>query len=76
LICNVTELLAFICSAFAVEGNNNNNNIIIIMALQPFVERWPLFQFLDRIQSRQDSLDGGSAHRKATIYTKNNTENK
>jgi hypothetical protein len=26
--------------------------IIIIMALQPFVEPWPLFQFLDIIHSR------------------------
>jgi hypothetical protein len=26
--------------------------IIIIMALQAFVRRWPLFQFLDPIHSR------------------------
>jgi hypothetical protein len=32
--------------------------IIIIMALQPFVGPWTLFQFLDPIHSRQDSLDG------------------
>jgi hypothetical protein len=25
--------------------------VIIIMALQPFVETWPLFQFLDPIRS-------------------------
>jgi hypothetical protein len=32
--------------------------IIIIMATQPFVGPWPLFQFLDPINGRQDSLDG------------------
>jgi hypothetical protein len=42
---------------------------IIIMLLQPFVGPWPLFQFLDP----QDSLDGGSVHRKAATYTQNNT---
>jgi hypothetical protein len=26
--------------------------IIIIMAVQPFVELWPIFQFLDPIRSR------------------------
>jgi hypothetical protein len=47
--------------------------IIIIMALQPYVGHWPLFQFLDPIHSRQDSFDGGSAHRKASTYTQDNT---
>jgi hypothetical protein len=47
--------------------------IIIIMAVQPFVGLWPLFQFLDRIHSREDSLDEGSARRKASTYTQNNT---
>jgi hypothetical protein len=28
------------------------------MALQPFVGPWPLFQLLDPMHSRQDSLDG------------------
>jgi hypothetical protein len=45
----------------------------ITMALQPFVGSWPLFQFLDPIHSRQDSLDGGSARREASTYTQNNT---
>jgi hypothetical protein len=31
------------------------------------------FQFLDPIHSRYDSLDGGSARRKAATYTQNNT---
>jgi hypothetical protein len=30
---------------------------------------WPLFQFLNPKHSRQDSLDGGSASRKAATYT-------
>jgi hypothetical protein len=47
--------------------------IIIIMAVQPFVGPWPLFQFLDPIHSRQDSLDGGSYRCKASTYTQNNT---
>jgi hypothetical protein len=38
------------------------------MAVQPFAP-WLSFQFLNRVQSRQDSLDGGAACRKATIYT-------
>jgi hypothetical protein len=43
------------------------------MALQPFVELWPIFQFLDPVHSQSDSLDGGSARRKAATYTQNNT---
>jgi hypothetical protein len=31
------------------------------------------FQFLNPIHSREDSLDGGSAIRKAATYTQNNT---
>jgi hypothetical protein len=42
------------------------------MALQPFVGSWLRFQFLDPIHSRQDSLDGGSARRKASTYTQDN----
>jgi hypothetical protein len=47
--------------------------IIIIMALQPFVGPWPLFQFLDPLHNRQDALYEGSARRKASTYTQNNT---
>jgi hypothetical protein len=43
------------------------------MALQSFVGPWPLFQFLDPTHSRQDTLDGGSARRKAATYTDINT---
>jgi hypothetical protein len=52
------------------------NIIIIIMALQPSVGPWPLFQFLDPIHSRLGSLDGRSARRKAYTYTQKNTHNK
>jgi hypothetical protein len=43
------------------------------MALQPFVGLWTLFQFLDSVHSRQDSMDEGSARHKASTYTQNNT---
>jgi hypothetical protein len=33
---------------------------------------WPLFQLLNLMHSRYDSLDGGSALIKATAYTQNN----
>jgi hypothetical protein len=46
------------------------------MALQPFVGPWPLFQFLELLHSHQDSLDGGSARRKAAIYTGEHKQNK
>jgi hypothetical protein len=42
------------------------------MALEPFGP-WLLFQFLNPIDSQQDSLERGSAHRKAATYTQNNT---
>jgi hypothetical protein len=47
--------------------------IYLSMALQSSVGPWPLFQFLNLIHSRQESLDGGSARRKAATYTQNNT---
>jgi hypothetical protein len=49
---------------------------IIIMDLQPFVGPWPLFQFLDPIHSRWDSLDRESAHRKSSTYTEQHKQNK
>jgi hypothetical protein len=42
------------------------------MALQPFAEHWPHFQFLNPIHSRYESLDGGPAHRKAATYIQKN----
>jgi hypothetical protein len=56
-----------------VTSINVVSGTIIIMALQPFVEPWPLFQFIDPIHSRWDSLDGGSTRRKAATRTQNNT---
>jgi hypothetical protein len=46
------------------------------MALQRFVGPWPLFQFIDLLHSRQDSLDGVSTRRKAAAYKQDsiNTE--
>jgi hypothetical protein len=41
--------------------------------LQSFVGPWLLFQFLDCIHRRYDALDEGSARRKASTYTQNNT---
>jgi hypothetical protein len=35
----------------------------------PFVGPWPIYQYHNRIHSRQDSSDGGSARRKAVTYT-------
>jgi hypothetical protein len=48
----------------------------VSMTLQSFVRPWPLFQFLNPIHSRQESLDGGSARRKAASYKEDitNTE--
>jgi hypothetical protein len=43
------------------------------MALQTFVGPWPFLQFSDPTHSHQDTLDGGSARRKASTYTQNNT---
>jgi hypothetical protein len=52
-------------------------NVILLvylsMSVQSFVGPWPLFYFLNPIHSREDSLDGGSARRKATTYKQNNT---
>jgi hypothetical protein len=42
------------------------------MFVQTFVGPWQLLQFLDPIHS-QDSLDGGSARRKASTYAQGNT---
>jgi hypothetical protein len=46
---------------------------IYLSIYRPFCWILALFQFLNRIHSRQNSLDGGSARRKVAIYTQNNT---
>jgi hypothetical protein len=46
--------------------------IIVIIALQPFVGPWPLFQILYPIHSQWDSLDGRSSRRKASTNTQDN----
>jgi hypothetical protein len=40
-------------------------SVYLSLTLQPFVGLWPLFQFFYILHSRQVSLDGGSARRKA-----------
>jgi hypothetical protein len=47
--------------------------VVLPLAPQAFVVPWPLFQFLGPIHSLQESLDGGSAHRKASTYTRDST---
>jgi hypothetical protein len=44
------------------------------MTVEPFDGPWPLFQFLDTLHSRYDSLGGGSASREASTYTHNNAD--
>jgi hypothetical protein len=46
---------------------------IYLWLYSPFVGPWPLFQFLNPIHSRYDSLNGGSGRHKAATYTQNNT---
>jgi hypothetical protein len=43
------------------------------MALQTFVGSWPLFQFLNLFTQPTGILGLGSACRKATTYTQDNT---
>jgi hypothetical protein len=43
------------------------------MILEPFVGPWPLCQFRNPVHSQYDSLDGGSARRKASTFTQDNT---
>jgi hypothetical protein len=44
------------------------------MALELFIRHWAFFfQFNDSIHNRYDSLDGGSARRKATTHTQKKT---
>jgi hypothetical protein len=43
------------------------------MSVQSLCRTLTDFQFLNPIHSPQDSLDEGSARRKATTYTHNNT---
>jgi hypothetical protein len=54
---------------FSVTKSTSFIASIIIMALQAFIGPLPLFQFLDPVLSRWNSLDGGSARRKSSIYT-------
>jgi hypothetical protein len=46
---------------------------IYLWLYSSFAGSWPLFQFLNPIRSKYDSLDGGSDCRKAATYKQNNT---
>jgi hypothetical protein len=46
------------------------------LALQPFVGPWPLFQFLDPIQSAGPFERGSARHKDATCIQKNTKANK
>jgi hypothetical protein len=50
-----------------------NEDQIFLWLYNPLLDLGRFFQFLNPIHSRWDSLDGGSAHRKAVTYTQNNT---
>jgi hypothetical protein len=43
------------------------------LSIYLWLDRLPLFQFLNPIHSQQDSLDGRSARHKSATYTQNNT---
>jgi hypothetical protein len=49
---------------------------ICLWLYSPFVGPWPLFQFLNPITNRQDSLDGGSARSKVATYKYKNINTK
>jgi hypothetical protein len=61
------------CSVLKKTASHQGLPVYLSMALQPFVEPWPLFKFLDLLQSQYGSLDGGSAHRKAATCTQDST---
>jgi hypothetical protein len=54
----------------SLEGRRSQN--VIIIALQPFVGPWPLFQFLDPIRS-VGLLGRGISPLQSSTYTQNNT---
>jgi hypothetical protein len=81
----VAEPLCFIVSRIPDDGRSPNPPVILSVThhRQNILESlplWfyspcgprPLFQFLNPIHSRYDSLDGGSARRKAATYTNTN----
>jgi hypothetical protein len=51
----------------------SNSIFIFLWLYSPFVEPWRLFQFLNPIHSRYDSLGGRSARRKAPTCTQVST---
>jgi hypothetical protein len=76
-LVNTVMNLQIIAIFLSLNNYQMINDEILSMYLwlnrQPFVRPWPLFQFLDSIYSRQDSLEGRSAYHKAATYTQNYT---
>jgi hypothetical protein len=66
------------CNMWLFENESRNAmtstpKIPILKVLQPFCwGPWPLLHYISAIHSRQSFLDGGSARRKASIYTQDN----
>jgi hypothetical protein len=73
LVTLILHLKEIVFILFLIFGQLANGDADTIMALQPFVGPWQLFQFLDPMYSSYDSLNGGSGRRKASTYTQNNT---
>jgi hypothetical protein len=47
--------------------------ILSSMAVQLFSKPWPIFHFLNPVHIWRDSLERGSARRKASFYTPEST---
>jgi hypothetical protein len=75
--CHVQKAVIFIVRAVLTSNPTYrlfyNIMAFICLRLQAFVALWSLFQFLNPIHSWYDSLDGGSARRKASAYTQGDT---
>jgi hypothetical protein len=50
---------------FSPASNLQTTSSIVLQLFGP----WPLFQLLDLLHIRQDTLEGGSARRKVATYT-------
>jgi hypothetical protein len=60
-------------SLHKLSGRINDKSFFLIRLYGPYVGPWPIFQFSNLIHGQKDSLDGGSARRKASTYTQDNT---
>jgi hypothetical protein len=70
--CTLSPVLSFtLCSPSSIYLSICLS--LYLWPYSPFVGPQPLFQLLNPIHSRYDSLDGGSASFKVSTYTQNNT---